>query len=174
MRKRKIAIATLVSLALALAAALWTNGALAKSQASTTIQGTTLSFDVQFSPFFVLDFSSNGVREVTDISQSSPSIGDETVFQDQLLKSGKVVGQDGGTCTATHVDITATPPIDIACQVTFDLPRGVVATQGLASNAPVKHLVITGGTGAYLGATGEVTLTEFENNTGTVVFHFAD
>jgi hypothetical protein len=77
-------------------------------------------------------------------------------------------------CTATHVDLAATPPLDIACQVTFDLPRGVVATQGLATNAPVKHFVITGGTGAYLGSTGEATLTEFENNTGTVVFHFAD
>jgi hypothetical protein len=87
---RKIAIATLASLTLALAAALWANGALAKSSASTTIQGTTLSFGVQFSPFFVLDFSSNGVREVTDTSQSSPSIGDESVFRDQLLQSGKV------------------------------------------------------------------------------------
>jgi hypothetical protein len=146
----------------------------AKSPASAAIRGTTLSFDVQFSPFFLLDFSSDGVREVTDISQSSPSIGDESVFQDQLLQSGKVVGQDGGSCTITRVDLTATPPLDTACQVTFDLPRGVVATQGLVTNAPVRHLVIAGGTGAYLGAAGEVTVTEFENNTGTAVFRFAD
>ena len=172
---RRTATITLVSLTtLTLAAALLWSGALTKSPASATTKGSTLSFDVKFSPFFVLDFSASGVREVTNINESSPSVGDESVFQDQLLRSGKVVGSDGGSCTITHVDLAATPPLNIACQVTFDLPKGVVATQGLATNASVKHLVITGGTGAYLGSAGEATLTEFENNTGTVVFHFAN
>ncbi|HVN10726.1 MAG TPA: hypothetical protein VMT69_01440 [Kineosporiaceae bacterium] len=82
-------------------------------------------------------------------------------------------GRDGGTCTITSVDLTADPPLQVACNATFELPGGTIATQGLATNAPVKHLVITGGTGAYLGAAGEATLTEFGNDTGTIVFHLA-
>jgi hypothetical protein len=157
------------------AAGLWAGAAQSATGAAdrTASRGSTLRFDVRFSPFFVIDFSANGVRSLSDLQASDPSIGDVSVFQDQLLKAGQVVGKDGGTCTITRVDLEATPPLDIACQVTFDLPGGSVATQGLATNAPEKHLVITGGTGRYLGATGEAVLTEFEDNTGTVVFHFA-
>ena len=174
MRRRTTGI--VVGLAIVLGAAgLWAGAAQSASGATdqTASRLSTLTFDVQFSQFFVIDFSADGVRSLSDISQSDPSIGDVSVFQDELLKAGKVVGKDGGTCTITKVDLTATPPLDIACQVTFELPGGTVATQGLATNAPEKHLVITGGTGRYLGATGEAVLTEFENNTGTVVFHFA-
>ena len=175
MRRRITAV--LVSLAtLGAAAALWSGTAAAQSSTGAGDQhtkGSTLSFDVKFSPFFLIDFGATGVRSVTDITTSDPSKGDVSIFQDQLLKSGTVVGRDGGTCTITSVDLTADPPLQLTCTVTFELPRGTVATQGLATNAPVKHLVITGGTGAYLHAAGEATLTEFGNDTGTVVFHLA-
>jgi hypothetical protein len=125
--------------------------------------------------FFLIDFGATGVRSVTDIRQSDPSKGDVTVFRDELRRSGKVAGHDGGACTITALDPTAPPSaqLQLTCNVTFEIPGGTVTTQGLATNAAVKHLVITGGTGAYLGANGEVTLTEFGNDTGTVVFHLA-
>jgi hypothetical protein len=156
------------------AAGVWAGAAQSANGATdqTAGRGSTLKFDVQFSDFFVIDFSADGVRSVDDINKSEPSKGDVSVFQDQILKAGKVVGKDGGTCTVTKIDFEAAPPLVIACQVTFDLPGGSVATQGLATDAPEKHLVITGGTGRFVGATGEAVLTEAEHNTGTVVFSF--
>jgi len=178
MRRRIIAVLAGLT-AFGGAAALWSGVAAAQSSTNTPDhhgpKGSTVSFDVQFSKFFLIDFGTTGVRSVTDIRTSDPSKGDVTVFQDRLLRSGKMVGRDGGTCTVTSVDVTADPPIRLACNVTFEVPDGTVTTQGLASNAAVKHLVITGGTGAYLRAAGEATLTEFGNDadTGTLVFHLA-
>jgi Dirigent-like protein len=177
MRRRMTA--GLISLASAGAAvALWTGVANAQSSSGAVNhhpKGSTLSFDVKFSPFFLIDFGATGVRSVTDIRQSDPSKGDVTVFRDELRRSGKVVGHDGGACTITALDPTAPPSaqLQLTCNVTFQIPGGTITTQGLATNAPVKPLVITGGTGAYLGAKGEVTLTEFGNDTGSVVFHLA-
>jgi hypothetical protein len=173
---RRRVTAGLITLAtLGAAAGLWSGVANAQSSPDTDhhSKGSAVSFDVKFSPFFLIDFSADGVRSVDDIRQSDPSKGDVSVFQDQLLRSGKVVGREAGTCTVTALDPKAEAPLQLNCNVTFEIPGGTIATQGLATNAAVKHLVITGGTGRYLGAQGEATLTEFGDDTGTVVFHLA-
>lgn len=174
---RRRITAGLVTLAtVGAAAGLWSGVASAQSApdvADHHSNGSTLSFDVAFSPFFLIDFSKDGVRSVEDIRQSDPSKGDVSVFQDKLLRSGKEVGRQAGTCTITALDTspTADAPLQLSCTVTFEVPGGTIASQGLATNAAVKHLAITGGTGRYVGAQGEATLTEFGNDTGTVVFH---
>ncbi|WP_315097701.1 allene oxide cyclase barrel-like domain-containing protein [uncultured Cellulomonas sp.] len=130
-----------------------------------------LAFDVQFTGFFLLDFSADGVREVTSITdpQLSPSRGDQIVFEDVLLRDGVQVGAGGGACTVTAV-VPADPPIALSCQVSYQLADGQVVAQGRASNAPVKTLAVVGGTGRYVGASGELVLTELGNaeNTGTL------
>ncbi|GEA89714.1 allene oxide cyclase barrel-like domain-containing protein [Cellulomonas cellasea] len=132
----------------------------------------TLTFDVQFSGFFLLDFGPDGVREVTSITDPdlSPSRGDQIVFEDALLRGGREVGAGGGTCTVTAV-VPADPPLALACQVSYQLPDGQITAQGRASNAPVKTLAVVGGTGRYVGASGELVLTELgnEENTGRLV-----
>jgi hypothetical protein len=92
------------------------------------------------------------------------------VFEDALLRNGTAVGAGGGTCTVTSV-VPTDPPINLSCQVSYQLPDGQVVAQGRASNAPVKTLAIVGGTGRYVGAGGELELTELGNaeNTGTLV-----
>ena len=67
--------------------------------------------------------------------------------------------------------VPADPPINLSCQVSYQLRDGQVVAQGRASNAPVKTLAIVGGTGRYVGASGELELTELGNaeNTGTLV-----
>src|SRR3954470_18511084 len=120
MRRRTTAI--LAGLATILVAAgLWAGAAQSATGATDqkANRGSTLKFDVLFSDFFVIDFSANGVRSLDDINASDPSKGDVSVFQDQLLKAGKVVGKDGGACTIVRVDLNTTPPLDISCQVTF-------------------------------------------------------
>lgn len=132
----------------------------------------TLAFDVQFSGFFLLDFGPDGVREVTSITdpELSPSRGDQIVFEDTLLRRGTEVGAGGGTCTVTAV-VAADPPLALACQVSYQLPDGQITAQGRASNAPVKTLAVTGGTGRYVGASGELVLTELgtAEDTGRLV-----
>jgi hypothetical protein len=140
------ALTGLIAVCLAAGAWLACSVAIPVANATTTSgSARTLRFDVQFSPFTVIDFGPTGVRTLTDLSQSDPSIGDVSVFRDRLLRAGRVVGSDSGTCTIVRVDVAADPPLDITCQVVFDVPGGTIATQGNATNDPVKHLVVTGG-----------------------------
>ena len=143
------------------------------SPASAAPSDSTLSFDVQFSPFFYLDFGPTGVREVTDVQAVNPSQGDQTSFGDRLLRRGQVVGYQGGVCTITRFDPAATdPPRLLTCHIGYELPGGQVTAQGTTTPDPVKRLAITGGTGRYAGAAGEVTVTEFGDGTGRAEFRF--
>jgi hypothetical protein len=168
---KRLATVLAAASALSLAGATWLIGSPAPAAPKG---GTTITLDVHFSGFFLLDFSATGVKTVTSFQDPfDPSTGDQVVFRDELLRHGKVVGHDGGTCTVTEFIPTDADPIKLTCQVTFELPEGSIATQGLATNNPVKPLVITGGTGRYVGAAGDTVLTEFGDETGSVVFHLA-
>jgi hypothetical protein len=133
-----------------------------------------LRYGVKFSPFFLVDFSGHGVRTVTDIRRASPSKGDETVFHDQITERGRVVGMEAGSCVATRVDVKAPVPISLACNLTIKLPNGEIAAQGLASNAPVKRLMIVGGTGRFANTSGRVTITEYSSGSGRLVIRLSD
>jgi predicted secreted Zn-dependent protease len=79
-----------------------------------------------------------------DLGEKGPSVGDERIFADSLLDQKRTkVGHDGGVCTLT----TLTPP-EAACQITFLVPHGEVATQFLNAPPPRKVAAIVGGTGA--------------------------
>jgi hypothetical protein len=144
------------------------SGATTSSDGSSR-QGRTLEFDVQFTGFFGLDFSATGVREVTDPQQIAPSRGDQLVFEDHLFRRGEQVGEGGGTCTITE----ATEGAFLACQATYDLPGGQLTAQGRTTPAPEKTLAVTGGTGKYVGASGELVVTEFGDGTGSLVVRLA-
>ena len=169
--KKKTASMLAILSALLVAAVTW----LIVVQTPAAAQGrTTITLDVHFSGFFLLDFSANGVRQVTSFQDPfDPSKGDQIMFRDELLRNGQVIGHDGGTCVVTEFAAAEADPIKLACQVTFELPDGQIATQGIATNNPVKPLAVTGGTGRYVGASGDTVLTEFGDGTGSVVFHLA-
>ena len=112
----------------------------------------TLKFGVEFSPFFLADIGDQG-----------PSLGDATIFSDKLLRGGKQVGQQGGSCTIVDVQNAG-----VNCVGTVKLRDGQITYQGLVSSDPTKELVVTGGTGAYLGAEGSATLVEFGNEKGSL------
>src|SRR4051794_9465046 len=86
----------------------------------------TLTFDVQFSGFFLLDFGTDGAREVTDINapELTPSRGDQIVFEAPLPRRGARAGGGGGPCPVPGVALPATPPITLSCQATYQLPDG--------------------------------------------------
>ena len=91
------------------------------------------------------------------------SLGDYTVFHDILLRDGQQVGDEGGTCPIVDIQQGL-----IHCTGTIRLPGGQLTFQGLTTAEPTKELVVTGGTGAYLGAEGSATLVENPDQTGTL------
>src|SRR5918992_784023 len=118
------------------------------SEASTE----TLRFGLEFSPFNYLDLGKEG-----------PSVGDETLFNDVLTRNGKSVGKQAGFCKVTAL---TSDGFDVECLSTISLSQGQITGQGLTTNAPVKRLAVTGGTGSYAEADGEMKITEFGNGRG--------
>jgi hypothetical protein len=109
-----------------------------------------------------------------DVGKKGLSLGDYFVFSDKVYQHGKRVGTDGGTCTIVHIKYKGKTPkaITVQCLVTASLPKGQITTQGLVTfplagpSKPFK-IAITGGTGAYKTAHGQITVIELPNGTHT-------
>jgi hypothetical protein len=81
------------------------------------------------------------------------SVGDEDVFTADFYVGDEKVGFDGGVCKLVRL------PAVYHCIATNSFAKGDLTAQFLADytqSAP-GHFAITGGTGAYRGASGEVT-----------------
>jgi hypothetical protein len=118
----------------------------------------TLKFVVHFSPFNVIDLPPAGL-----------SVGDFSVFHDQLLDaSGHQVGLDAGTCPVTQLIPTG---VEVMCSLAVSLTDGQITLQGLATNAPDKPLAVTGCTGRYRTTRGDAALHENGDGTGTLTLH---
>jgi len=90
-----------------------------------------------------------------DHSGGSPpdTVGDQLVFSSDILIDGQRVGHDGGSCTVVRLQ-----PALWSCLSTNQLRNGTITAHGLLdlTTKPPFHLAITGGTGAYRDAHGEV------------------
>jgi allene oxide cyclase-like protein len=95
-----------------------------------------------------LDLDGSGGQDVT--------IGDQFMFSSDLFRGSKKIGFDGGFCTLVRL------PALLECVGTNSLPGGQLTAQGLLDYGPdfdsegPFHLAITGGTGRYKTAHGEV------------------
>jgi hypothetical protein len=90
------------------------------------------------------------------------SVGDSYVVSEDLFKGTKQVGDAGGSCITVRVAATASVA---ACEETFRLADGQIVAQGLVTFDPAVGgtaftWAITGGTGAYSTARGEVDVVE--------------
>jgi hypothetical protein len=112
-----------------------------------------------------------------DVAPTGPSVGDRLVFSETLFKRGHEVGMSGVDC----VIVEATPPYDVVtfqCVATLSLRRGQITLQGLievqgeADPGPFT-VAITGGTGAFRGASGEARIRDV-SETKTVYKLFFD
>lgn len=100
--------------------------------------------------------------EFVDVGAPGPSLGDELIRSQTLADRGREVGESGLVCTVVQV----TPPYGVLtaqCLITLSLRRGQITLQGLIEAQSVDDpgpftLAITGGTGAYRGASGEAQL----------------
>lgn len=105
-----------------------------------------------------------------DLGATGESVGDRFVFSDDLYtrKGGDKVGIDGGECIVVRLD-TAARSATVQCAVTASLDdRGQITVQGLVTFSESEAgatftLPITGGSGDFRGASGEITVEELSD-----------
>lgn len=91
---------------------------------------------------------------VADLGDEGDSIGDTLTFANDLYddQDANVVGSSSGTCWRTK------PGKSWECTWTNSLEDGSIVVQGPFNDSGDSTLAITGGTGKYNGASGEMTL----------------
>jgi hypothetical protein len=90
-----------------------------------------------------------------DVGAPGFSLGDEVVFSGNLLQAGEQVGRVGVVCT--FVSTANADRVEAQCPTTSILPGGQITTQGTIVNRSLNFtLPITGGSGRYQGAGGQV------------------
>jgi hypothetical protein len=90
-----------------------------------------------------------------DVGAPGFSLGDEVVFSGNLLRNGKQVGRVGVVCT--FVSTANADRVEAHCPTTSILPGGQITTQGTIVNRSLNFtLPITGGSGQFQGAGGQV------------------
>ncbi|GAA3168861.1 MULTISPECIES: allene oxide cyclase barrel-like domain-containing protein [Streptomyces] len=125
--------------------------------------GTSSAFatPAQARPEKVIDLAvgNNGVVHI-DAGVPGLSVGDEFVYADKLSKDGKQIGKDGSSCEVTELKGSE---ITTNCVLSVQLPDGQITAQSLwVKGSDTVRMAITGGTGTYRGATGELTCNDIQ------------
>jgi Allene oxide cyclase barrel like domain len=99
------------------------------------------------------------------------ALGDQIVFTSQLLKGDTEVGHQAGVCIVTSV-----ARAEAQCVATYVLPGGQITGQALIRlGDPTPYAgAITGGSGKYEGAEGEVRVQPVSGTRGILTFHLTD
>jgi hypothetical protein len=110
-----------------------------------------------------------------DLGDAGNSVGDEFVFSETLARHGVDVGESGIACTLT--EIASYDMITANCIGTLRLPRGQITIQGLVSfqgegQPDPFSVAITGGTGAYRRASGEMRVRELSDTVAKYTLRF--
>jgi hypothetical protein len=94
-----------------------------------------------------------------DVKPKGDSVGDRFVFSTTLRAAGKVAGRMEGDCLAIDGRFEA-----LDCSLVAILADGSLTAAGAAVDKPIpgvggtkEQYAVTGGTGAYVGATGVIT-----------------
>jgi hypothetical protein len=111
-----------------------------------------------------------------------PTLGDHFVFSDDLFdhEGGTKVGIDGAVCTVVRLDPLSGPTEAVLqCQATISLADGQITVQGLFTTplsgvAEPFDLAVTGGTGAYEGAEGHLTVEELSDTDANLTVVLTD
>jgi hypothetical protein len=111
-------------------------------------------------PWKVLKFYERSAGDLAflDLGAPGPSIGDRLVFSNPLYDAqGQVIGRDGAECVIVRIDPTEPPERQqvVQCTISAQFADGQITVQGLAQGTE-NYFAVTGGTGAYRKARGEV------------------
>jgi hypothetical protein len=100
-----------------------------------------------------------------------PSLGDSFVFSENLFRDGRRVGFDGGVCTFVRVEHA---PGAVQCVVTARIGGDQLTVQGLAFEQPSNVFAITGGTGRWRNAGGQVVVREVSETESRITVFVSD
>lgn len=108
-----------------------------------------------------------------DLGAAGSSLGDEIVFSGPLMQGGQQIGHQGAVCTTVSLQRQ-----EAQCTATYSFGGGQITAQSLIIlNSPAPYEVaITGGTGKYEGATGQIHVLPATptNPNGMLTFHLED
>ncbi len=98
----------------------------------------------------------DGQPTFVDTGKPGPSVGDVAVFRDDVLRAdGSTAGTFRHVCTL--VDLAAGPASTFQCTGSLALKDGTITVEGpFVPATPEQAAAVTGGTGAYSTARGEV------------------
>jgi hypothetical protein len=160
--RRKLPLGVLVILVLAVVS-------LPAASASSSQAGSSAGDDKKVE---VIRVTAVDVQDTfLDLGEPGESLGDQSVFSQDLFRRGEKVGTAGVVCTLVRVDtgVSAT----VQCIGTAELPRGQITIQGLLTftNGPSTFQVaITGGTGRYRTAHGVAIVEEVSETEDRITF----
>ncbi|TDC83599.1 hypothetical protein E1193_08445 [Micromonospora sp. KC606] len=158
--------------ALAAVAAGGTGAALAVSPA--TAEGATNSAPSRHSRTVTITAVEKGTSiNMVDVAPSDSALGD------QLIGTGDLVGTDGrkiGTSSFQGISTNAKPRTSEILTFVYELAGGKITTAGtatLSANGPIfdEQFAITGGTGRYQNARGQVRVVQETVEQAKVTFH---
>jgi hypothetical protein len=103
-----------------------------------------------------------------DLGAQGDSLGDQIVFSNKLTQDGKQVGHEGAVCIKISVERN-----EAQCNATFVFPDGQITGQALVTYGSLApyFAAITGGTGKYDDAKGEVQIRPVSATSGIHIFH---
>lgn len=111
-------------------------------------------------------------EDFVDLGAEGLSLGDQGLFSENLLRGGEEVGHSGGVCSVTSLERE-----EIQCVVTAWFEGGQITVQGLigfGAGGETFVLPITGGSGKYKGAEGEVHVRDVSDTKSILTFHLED
>ena len=156
--------AVLALLALATGATLAAGDAPKRSSHNKRVHVITVQRDAGTQVALDLDHSATAAKPAPD------SMGDQVVATANFSQRGKQVGFDGVTCTLVRL------PSWFNCVASNIIRNGSLTVQFLADLSTFatkpQRFAITGGTGAYRGARGEVLFKATSATTANVTFRF--
>jgi allene oxide cyclase-like protein len=96
-----------------------------------------------------------------DAGAPGASLGDSVILTEDVYRDGKKVGTSDISCTVVRLDKVA-DSFASECLNTTVLAGGQISTQGYVTSAQEEQIpfqqAITGGTGAYEGVSGQLTI----------------
>ena len=105
--------------------------------------------------------------KIIDVGELGDSVGDILTFDQPLLDElGKQIGNNSGTCIRTRVAHS------FQCRWTLTLENGSIQVAGREFDKGSSHIAIVGGTGQYMGITGQMESFNNEDGTFTQTLHY--
>jgi hypothetical protein len=106
-----------------------------------------------------------------DPDSEAPALGDGFVLSENLLRDGHKVGISGVVCTFVRLQH---PPSAVECVITARLGSDQLTVQGLSFDQPRNVFAITGGTGRWRNAGGQVVVRDVSETESDITLFISD